>query len=126
MEKPPKSILEEGSDHHLIVALAYIAPVVEGLRLDGFVGSQLLCPLLDVLDRLLADLLVKYFAGVVVLRLEFVLSIDHPYHVVDQLLLYGICILSYFQSSWHQLVLSQLHSKSLAQLYGIRDILDSP
>lgn len=71
------------------------------------------------------NLLVKDGASVVRLRLKFVLACHHFAHVEYQFFFDGVRVLSHSQSCRCQLVLGQLHAQALAQLYGIRDALNS-
>ena len=41
MEEPPEAIFKQGSHHHLIIALAHVTSVMEGLLLGLLVDFQI-------------------------------------------------------------------------------------
>ena len=123
MEEPPEAVLKQGSHHHLIVAFAYVAPVVERLRLGLLVDLQVAPEALHVLHGMLTDLLLKEGEGLVGSRLKLVFLLHDLAHVEDEFFFDGVCIFTHFERGRHQLVLRELHSQPLAELDGVGDVL---
>ena len=113
MEEPPKSIFKEGSDHHLIVALTHVAPVVEALILLCIEGSKG-CPcLVHMLYRMVTDTFIEASASCIGLPIEIVLLSDDSAHVEDKFLFDCVRIFLDLESGRHELVLCQRHAKTL-------------
>ena len=122
MEQPPEAVLEERSNHHLIVTLADIALVMEALHSSEVNASKLLIQSLHLLNSMLTDLFVEVSARCIHLRIKLILLPDQPAHKEDKFLLDRVGVFSHLQRCWHELVLGQLHAQTLTELNGVRDV----
>ena len=110
MEEPPEAIFKQGSHHHLIIAFAHVAPVMERLLLGLLVDFQVAPERLNMLHGMLADLLLEERESLVGGCLELVLLLHDLAHEKDKFLLDCVRVLTHFERSRHKLVFSQLHS----------------
>ena len=72
MEEPPKAVLKERSHHHLVVAFADVAFIVEALQTSVINACKLFINLLHMLNCVLTDLLLKVSACLINLCIKLI------------------------------------------------------